>query len=95
MLVHGKKLLLEFQRRHAAVKSAVDIWLDETEKAAWKGPVDIKRDYPSASFLAGNRVIFNIKGNHCRLVVVVAYVQGMVKIDWIGTHAEYSKRKWS
>ena len=94
MFVHGRKLLFDFQRRHADAKSVVDIWLDETEKAEWKGPADIKREYASASFLPGNRVIFNIKGNRYRLVVVVVYVHGMVKIDWIGTHAEYSKRKW-
>lgn len=94
MVVHGKKLLCDFQQRHADAKSAVDIWLDDTESATWQGPTDIKREYPSASFLSGNRVIFNLKGNRYRLVILVLYVHGLIKVDWIGTHAEYSKRKW-
>ena len=93
MFVHGKKLLLTFQQRHANAKKAVDIWLDETANANWKGPVDIKREYASASFLADNRVVFNIKGNHYRLIIVVLYVHGLVKVEWIGTHAEYSRLK--
>ncbi|RDE83035.1 hypothetical protein DPV86_03800 [Haemophilus parahaemolyticus] len=30
-------------------------------------------------------MIFNIKGNHYRLVVKVHYVNGIVKIEWVGT----------
>ena len=45
-----------------------------------------------ASFLAKNRVIFNIKGNTYRLVVKARYQHGIVLIEWIGTHAEYDKQ---
>ena len=45
-----------------------------------------------ASFLAENRVIFNIKGNTYRLVVKARYQHGIVLIEWIGTHAEYDKQ---
>ncbi|MFV1095872.1 type II toxin-antitoxin system HigB family toxin [Klebsiella pneumoniae] len=54
----------------------------------------MKRVYRSADFLAGNRVIFNIKGNRYRLVVQVVYVGGDVIIEWVGTHAEYTKRRF-
>jgi RelE-like HigB toxin of type II HigAB toxin-antitoxin system len=47
--------------------------------------------YPSASFLAGNRVVFNIKGNKYRVVVAVKYDFFAVYIRFIGTHAEYDK----
>ena len=52
------------------------------------------RRVSSADFLAGNRVIFNIKGNRYRLVVQVVYVGGDVIIEWVGTHAEYTKRRF-
>ncbi|MHB1591052.1 MAG: type II toxin-antitoxin system HigB family toxin [Sulfuricella sp.] len=35
-----------------------------------------------------------IKGNSYRLVVQVRYRGGIVVIEWIGTHAEYSKKKF-
>jgi mRNA interferase HigB len=66
-------------------------WYQEAEDAKWKSPKDIKRDYPSASILAGNRIVFNIKGNHYRLVVRVNYDYGMVWIRFMGTHAAYDK----
>jgi hypothetical protein len=36
-------------------------WFAEVEGAQWNGPDDIKARHASASFLAGNRVGFNIK----------------------------------
>lgn len=53
--------------------------------------MDIKNKYPAASFLADNTVIFNIKGNRYRLVVKVSYKVGVVKVEKIGTHAEYTE----
>ena len=53
---------------------------ESVERARWESPQDIKRVYRSADFLAGNRVIFNIKGNRYRLVVQVVYVGGDVII---------------
>ena len=47
--------------------------------------------YPSASFLADNRVVFNIKGNTYRLIARINYDYQMVWIRFIGTHAEYDK----
>ena len=39
--------------------------------------------------MAANRVIFNIKGNDCRLVVAVAYRFAALHIRFGGTHAEH------
>jgi mRNA interferase HigB len=46
----------------------------------------------AASFLPDNLVIFNVKGNHYRLEVQIAYRTGIVVVQWIGTHADYTKR---
>lgn len=45
----------------------------------------------SPSFLPGNRVVFNIKGNDYRLVVAVHYNRGMMFVRFIGTHDEYDR----
>jgi mRNA interferase HigB len=66
-------------------------WYQEASKALWDGPRDIKADYPTASFLQDNRVIFNIKGNHYRLIVRINYSYKIVWIRFIGTHAQYDK----
>ena len=53
-------------------------------------PNKIKEDYPSASILKDNRVVFNIKGNHYRLIVKINYDYQMIWIRFIGTHREYN-----
>ena len=91
MKVLGLSILEEYGESHADVRSALGAWLDDVEEAEWKTPADIKRRYASASFLANNVVVFNIKGNSFRIVVSIAYRAGIVRIKRVGTHAEYSK----
>jgi mRNA interferase HigB len=64
-------------------------WYAEAKKAAWKTPADIKARYRSASFVADNRVVFNIGGNKHRLVVHVNYGLGVLLIKFVGSHSEY------
>ena len=94
MNILGLSLLKAFKASHADARGPLVAWQESVERARWEGPQDIKRVYRSADFLAGNRVIFNIKGNRYRLVVQVAYVGGDVIIEWVGTHAEYTKRRF-
>lgn len=94
MRVIGREKLTKFSKRHANSKPAIDAWVDEAERAEWKRPQDIKNDYGSADFLSDNRVIFNIKGNHYRLLVEVRYRNGIAVVLWVGTHAEYDKQKF-
>lgn len=94
MRILGKDKLAAFSRKHADSRAPLAAWAALTERAQWHTPQDIKNDYRSVDFLPRNRAIFNIKGNHYRLVVQVVYIAGSVVIEWIGTHAEYSKRKF-
>ena len=64
-------------------------WCGEVLSANWQQSADIKARYASASILKNKRVVFNIKGNHYRLIVAVAYKIGVVYIKFIGTHKEY------
>lgn len=66
-------------------------WIDFVEEANWKSHNELKLDFPSADYVGNNRYVFNIQGNNHRLVTVVVYVTGILKIRFIGTHAEYDK----
>lgn len=94
MRVIGRDKLLKFSKKHNQVKSALNSWFEEAERANWQKPQDIKEQYRSAEFLSDNRVIFNIKGNHYRLVVKARYQNGIVVIEWVGTHAEYDRQRF-
>jgi len=47
--------------------------------------------YRSADFIGNRRVVFNIGGNHYRLIVTVAYGTDWVYVKFVGTHADYDK----
>ena len=91
MRVIAKSTLRDFWLKHADSEQALKTWYQETDKSSWQHPNDIKREYPSASILADNRIVFNIKGNRYRLIVKINYAYQMVWIRFIGTHAEYDK----
>ena len=91
MRVIGKKTLRDFWNKHPDCEQQLKAWYQEAEEAKWKNPAEIKKEYPSASILEDNRIVFNIKGNHYRLIVRINYSYGMVWIRFIGTHAQYDK----
>ncbi len=91
MRVIAKKTLKEFWENHNDCEQQLKAWYEEALSAIWRTPNDIKKNYPSASFLEDNRVVFNIKGNNYRLIVKINYKFSMVWIRFIGTHTEYDK----
>ncbi len=86
--VVAKKILRDYWEKHEDCEQQLKSWFREVQKAEWKNPNEIKTEYPSASILNDNRVIFNIKGNNYRLIVKINYEYEMVWIRFIGTHAE-------
>jgi len=87
----AKKVLREFWEKHNDSEQALKTWFSEVKKSNWNYPKDIKILYPSASFIADNRIVFNIKGNNYRLIVKVNYDFKLVWIRFIGTHKDYDK----
>ena len=90
MRVISKKKLRGFWELHHDCEEQLKAWYNETEQGDWSDANSIKREYPSASILKGNRVIFNIKGNQYRLIVKINYGYRVVWIRFIGTHEEYN-----
>ena len=94
MQLLGLIKLDDFKQKHADARGPLDAWRSYVERTQWAGPQDVKNQYPSASLLADNKVIFNIKGNTYRLIIKAKYQNGLVLIEWVGTHAEYDKLKF-
>jgi len=91
MRVISKKTLREFWQKHNDSEQQLKAWYEEAADAIWESPSDIRRKYPSASFVANNRVVFNINWNKYRLIVKINYKYKVVWIRFIGTHAQYDK----
>ena len=91
MRVIAKRTLRDFWTKHADSEQQLKSWYREIEKADWKNINELKSEYPNASILKDNRIIFNIKGNNYRLIVKFNFDYGICWIRFIGTHAEYDK----
>lgn len=88
MRILGLPILEAYKKKHADARGQLDAWQVDVERQNWSSSHDIRQRYGSADFLADNRVIFDIKGNKHRLVVQVRYQNGLVVVQWVGTHAE-------
>ena len=89
--VIAKRTLREFWEKHADCEEQLKSWYRETEKSEWKNINDLKSEYPSASILKDNRIVYNIKGNNYRLIVKFNFEYGICWIRFIGTHVEYDR----
>ena len=92
MKLIGKGKLHEFCDEHADCRKWIANWIADVYASRWRITHDIRDRYPSASFLAKNVVIFNVRGNQYRLETQIAFNVGVVAVLWIGTHTEYSRR---
>lgn len=89
MKIISVKILKDFWLLHPDSEQHLKAWVDEVKHATWLQPADIKSKYRTASVLKNRRVVFNIKGNHYRLIVSIAYRFGAIYVKFIGTHAQY------
>ena len=93
MRIIAKSTLKRFweQANYSDAKGSLESWYEETIKANWLSPQEVKNQYGNASICGNNRVVFNIGGNKYRLVVEIQYQAGIVWVKFIGTHNQYDK----
>ena len=89
--IFSRGTLRDFWNKHADCEYQLKTWYRETEKSNWKTINELKSEYPNASILKDNRIVFNIKGNDYRLVVKFNFEYQLAWIRFIGTHGEYDK----
>ncbi|WP_343329998.1 type II toxin-antitoxin system HigB family toxin [Polaribacter staleyi] len=91
MRVIAKRTLRYFWLKHSDSEQQLTAWYREMERANWESFNELKKEYPSASILTDNRVVFNIKGNNYRLIVKFNLEYQICWIRFLGTHAAYDK----
>ena len=94
MRIVGKDKLDEAIKKYADTKGPLQAWMEEVKNSDWKTPQDIKNKFSTISFIQNNKALFNIKGNHYRLHVLIGYNSGTVSVKWFGTHADYDDKKF-
>ena len=91
MLIQHFEFRTEFWERYRDSEEPLLAWYREVEHEDWNTPAKVKEKYRSASIVANNRVVFNIKGNDYRLIAALQYRAGVLAIRFFGTHTEYDK----
>lgn len=82
--------LREFWEEHPAAESPLRTWYSQVEQTKWQNFAQVRQDFPAAD-LVHRLTVFNIAGNHYRLIVRIEYQQQKVYIRAVLTHAEYGK----
>jgi mRNA interferase HigB len=85
----AKGTLLYYIAKYPKAKTALLSWYHELSKTGFRNFNEVKATCGTASIVASNRVIFNIKGNEFRLIVSVNFRKLAAYIIWFGTHKEY------
>lgn len=91
MRVISKSTIVEYYTKNPQAKQPLEDWYIITSKANWQNLSDIRKVFNSVDYVGNDRYVFNIHGNHYRLVVVIRFIKSRVFIRFIGTHAEYDK----
>ncbi|MDJ0729510.1 type II toxin-antitoxin system HigB family toxin [Crocosphaera sp.] len=93
MHVISRRILRDFCQSHADACDALFDWYRVASKARWQNLNDVQKTYKSAESV-GNFTVFNIKGNHYRLIVDIIYSSQRIYIKAVLTHAQYDKEGW-
>lgn len=94
MRIFSKGTLRDFYQKHEDCKEQLLTWYKVTSNASWKNFNDVKLHFSSADCIHDNFIVFNIKGNKYRLGVDFNFKNQWAFILFIGTHAEYDKKKF-
>jgi mRNA interferase HigB len=91
MHIISRLKLIEFWKKHEDSETPLRVWFKKVEQSKWKSINDLKKDFPTADYVGNDRVVFDIKGNKYRIVVLVFFQGQKVFIRFVGTHAEYDR----
>lgn len=91
MHVISRPTLIKFWTKHPDAETPLRLWFKKIEQAKWKNINDLKANFPTADYVGNDRVVFDIKGNNYRIVVLVFFTGQKAFIRFVGTHAEYDK----
>lgn len=91
MVIISKTKLVEFGISNEKAIEPINKWYEVVKKADWKNFSEMKKTFNTVSTVGNDRYVFNIKGNHYRLVAMIFFDIRTIYIRFIGTHSEYDK----
>jgi mRNA interferase HigB len=68
-------------------------WFKELERTTFRSLADVKQRFRSADNV-GDCIVFNVKGNHYRLIARFNYTRQFAYVKKVMDHEEYDKDTW-
>ncbi|MUG93665.1 type II toxin-antitoxin system HigB family toxin [Scytonema sp. UIC 10036] len=93
MRVISKRTLREFWEKHSNAKSGLLLWYQRISDSQFQDLTSLHQVFPSADIVS-NFTVFNISGNHYRLITYIDYSSQIIFVRAVLTHAEYDKENW-
>lgn len=91
MVIISKSILNKFGNDRPESKEAFFNWYQITKNADWNNYHELKNTFNSTDTVGNNRYVFNIKGNHYRLIALIIFETRTLFILFIGTHNDHNK----
>ena len=91
MRIFTEQTIRQFTTEHPEALVALQVWVSVVKSSRWTCFADVKKDFNSVDAVGNQRYVFDIMGNHFRIVAVIKFTIGFVYIRFIGTHKEYDK----
>lgn len=91
MVVISYGALRDFFEKHADAKDALNNWYRLVTQADWTNFHEIKAMFNTVDAVGNDRFVFDIRGNHYRIVALIFFDIRTVYIRFVGTHKAYDK----
>ncbi len=91
MVVISYGAIRSFYEKHPDSKDALNNWYRLAIAADWGNFQEIKEMYNSVDAVGNDRFIFNVRGNHYRLVTMIFFDVRTIYIRFVGLHKDYDK----
>lgn len=89
--VIAKPILRDFWDAHADSCDALERWYKALRKSEATNFAALKATFGTADWVQPDTVIFNLKGNHYRIITRIRFDRRTVWIKHVFTHAEYDR----
>lgn len=91
MVIVSKAVLRDFAKKYPEAAVSVFKWYEIVGSSDWKNFSEMKNSFNSVDAVGNDRYVFDLKGNHFRLITLIIFKVRTVFILFIGTHSEYDK----
>lgn len=93
MRVFTEKTLTDYGLTNPRVREELKVWAAIIQNAQWANFNELKADMPATDYIGNDHFVFNVKGNHYRLIATIRFAKQRVYVRGIFTHTEYTKNQ--